>query len=221
MITTSPRERDAPGEVRGDEAADERADGGGDRGGGADERVGAALHRPLEVPVDQRLHRRQQQRRAEAADDRPEDDDRQEALGQRHRERADRVPEQADDVRALAAEEVADLAADQDERRGDQRLEGDRGLDAARGRVEVVHDRRDRDVHQRRVDDEHEHRHREQDRDELVAARLLGGSGGGFGAHDANVVAQLGATSSRADEIQQRRGRGRPRPLSPLGYRAY
>jgi hypothetical protein len=33
-----------------------------------------------------------------------------------------------------------------------------------RSRVEVPHDGRDRDVHQRRVDDEHEHRHREQDR---------------------------------------------------------
>ena len=157
-------ERDAPGEVRRDEAAEQRPDGGGDRGRGADERVGPPLHRALEVPVDQRLHRREQERRAEPADDRPEDDDREQALRQRHRQRARRVAEQAEDVGALAADQVADLAADQDERRRDERLERDRRLHAAGGRVEVVHDRGDRHVHQRRVDDEDEHRHREQDR---------------------------------------------------------
>ena len=60
------------------------------------------------------------------------------ALGQGHRQGADRVGEQAQDVGALASEEVADLAADQDERGRDQRLEGDRGLDGADGRAEVV-----------------------------------------------------------------------------------
>ena len=48
------------------------------------------------------------------------------ALRQRHRDRADGVAEQPEHVRALAAEQVADLAADQDERRRDQRLERDR-----------------------------------------------------------------------------------------------
>ncbi len=92
----------------------------------------------LEVAVDERLHRRQQQRRAEPADDRPADDDRQQALRERHRERADRVAEQAEHVRALAADQVADLAADQDERGRHERLERDRRLHAARRRVEVA-----------------------------------------------------------------------------------
>ena len=56
MITASPRKATRQ-EVGRDEAAQQRADGGGDRGGGADERVRLPLHRPLEVPVDQRLHR--------------------------------------------------------------------------------------------------------------------------------------------------------------------
>ena len=94
--------------------------------GGADQRVDLLLRRALEVAVDQRLHRGQQQRRAEAADDRPEDDDRGEALRERHRQRADRVAEQAEDVGALAADEVADLAADEDERGRHERLERDR-----------------------------------------------------------------------------------------------
>ena len=44
-------------------------------------------------------------------------DDRGEALGERHRQRADRVAEQAEHVGTLASDQVADLAADQDERR--------------------------------------------------------------------------------------------------------
>ena len=85
-----------------------------------------------------------------------------------HRQRADGVAQQAEHVGPLAADEVADLAADEDERRGHQRLERDRRLDAADRRVEVLDDRRDRHVHERRVDDEHEHRHREQEREALV-----------------------------------------------------
>ena len=138
MTTTSSSERDAPRQVGRDEAADQRPDGGRDRRRRADERVDRLLRRALEVAVDERLHRRQEERRAEAADDRPEDDDRREALRQRHRQRADRVRQQAEDVRPLAPDEVADLAADQDERGGDERLERDRRLDAADGRAEVV-----------------------------------------------------------------------------------
>ena len=85
------QEADPPREVGGDEAAEQRADRGGDRGRGADQRVGLRLRRALEVAVDQRLHRGQQQRRAEPADDGPEDDDRGQALRERHRQRADRV----------------------------------------------------------------------------------------------------------------------------------
>ncbi len=168
------QERDAPGEVGRDEPSDERPDRGSDRGGGADQRVGLLLHRAGEVAVDQRLHGREQERRAEAADDRPEDDDREQALRQRHRQRADRIPEQPEHVGALASDQVADLASDQDECRGDERLERDRGLHAADGRVEIAYDGRDGHVHQRRVHHEHEHRHGEEDREPRVARRLLG-----------------------------------------------
>ena len=156
------QEPDAPRQEGGQEAADQRPDGGGDRRRGADQRVGLLLRRALEVAVDQRLHRRQQQRRAEPADDRPEHDDRRQALSERHRQGAQRVAEQTEDEGPLAPDEVADLAPDQDERRRHERLERDRALHAADGRVEVLDDARDRHVHQRRVDDEHEHRHRQQ-----------------------------------------------------------
>ena len=114
------QEADAPRQEGGDEAAEQRPDGGGDRGCRSDQRIGLLLCRALEVAVDQRLHRGQQQRGAEAADDRPEDDDRRQILGEGHRHRPDRVAQQTQHVRPFAAEEVADLAADQDERRGDQ-----------------------------------------------------------------------------------------------------
>ena len=134
-------------------------------------------HDALEVAVDQRLHCRQQQRRPKPADDRPEDDDRGQALRQRHRQRADRVGQQPQHVRPLAPDQVADLAADQDECRRDQRLQRDRRLHPADGRVQVLHHRRDRHVHQRGVDHQHEHRHRQQDGEPLVAGLLLGDAG--------------------------------------------
>ena len=131
------QEGDSPRQVGRDEPAEQRPDGRGDRRRGADQRVGLLLRGALEVAVDERLHRRQQQRCAEPAEDRPEDDDRDQVLRERHRQRADRVAEQAEDVRPLAADQIADLAADQDERGRNQRLERDRRLDAAHGRVEI------------------------------------------------------------------------------------
>ncbi len=186
-----PGECDPPREVGRDEAADQRPDRSGDRSGGADQRVGAPLSGPLEVAVDQRLHRRQEERRAEAADHGPEDDDREQALRQHHRERAGGVTDQADDERPLPADQIADLAADQDERRRDERLERDRRLDSARGRVQILDDGRDRHVHQRRVDDEDEHRHRQQDREQAAAARLFSGCRGRFHARRVCQVVRL------------------------------
>ncbi len=95
MITSLEQEPDPPREVGGDEAAEQRADRRGDRGRGTDQRVDLLLRLALEVPVDQGLHRRQQQRRAEPADQGPEDDDRGQALRERHRQGADRVPDRA------------------------------------------------------------------------------------------------------------------------------
>ena len=104
----------------------------------------------------------------EPADDRPEDDDGGEALGQRHGQRADGVGHQPEHVGPLAADQVADLAVDQDERGRDQRLERDGGLHPAGRGVQVPDDRGDRHVHQRRVDHQDEHRHGQQDHQSAV-----------------------------------------------------
>jgi hypothetical protein len=163
-----------PRQVGGDEASEQRPDRRGDRGGRSDQRVGLLLSLALEVAVDERLHRGQQQRRAQPTDDRPEDDDRDEILSEDHRQGTDGVAEQAQHVRPLAPDEIADLAADQDEGGRHQRLERDSRLHAADRRVQIAHHRRDRHVHERRVDHEHEHRHRQQQREPVRAARLLG-----------------------------------------------
>ncbi len=109
------RESDPPGKKRGQGASDERADRRRDGARGADHREDLGLHLPVEVAVDQRLHRGEVERSAEAADHRPEDDDRGEALREHHRDGAQRIEDEAGDVGPLAAEEVAQLAADHDE----------------------------------------------------------------------------------------------------------
>ena len=173
MISRFEQEPDAPRQHGRDEAAQQRPDRGGDRACGPDQGEDLRPHLAFEVAVDQRLHRREVERGAEAPDDGPEDDDGGQALREHHRERAHGIQDQPDHVGALATEEVADLAADQDEGGRRERLDRDRGLNAAHRRVEVPDDRRDRDVHERRVDDEYEHRHRQQDAQPRVGACLL------------------------------------------------
>ena len=168
------READAPRQEGRDEPAEQGPHRGRDRRRCTDQGVDPLLGRPFEVAVDEGLHRGQQQRGTEPADHGPEDDDRGHALSERHRQRTDGVREQTEDVRLLPADEVADLAADQDERGGDERLERDRRLDAADGRAQIMDDGRDRHVHQRGVDDEHEHRHREEHGEPLVERGLYG-----------------------------------------------
>ena len=122
----------------------------------------------------------------------------------------DGVAEQTQDVRALAADEVADLAPDQDESGRHERFEGDRRLDAADGGVEIVGDSSDRDVHQGGVDDEDEHRHRQQDRKSLVAGLAGRGVGRRLLRHRPALL------RSRADmPLQCRAQVGRRAPPTP------
>jgi hypothetical protein len=130
--------------------------------GGTDEREHPGPRLALEVTVDERLHRGEIEGGTEPPDDGPENDDRCQALGEHHRKRPDEVEEQPDDVGALAAEEVAELAADEDECRGHKRLDRHRRLNAAHRGVEIANHGGNRDVHERRVDHEDEHRRREE-----------------------------------------------------------
>jgi hypothetical protein len=62
-------------------------------------------------------------------------------LPDHHRKSAGRIKNQTDHIGTLAAKEVADLAADQDEGSGHQRLDCHRRLNAAHRRVEIPDDR--------------------------------------------------------------------------------
>ncbi len=173
-------ETDPPREVGGHRATEQRSHRRRDRCRRPHQCVSPTLGGAFEVAVDERLHRRQQQRCAEPADDGPEDHDGDQALGDRHRQRPDCVGEQAEHVGPLPPDEIAHLAADQDEGRRDQGFEGDRRLDTAHRRVQVGDHRRYRHVHQRGVDDEDEHGRGEEHRQTLVT-RLAGPLGDGAG----------------------------------------
>ena len=134
-------EPDPPRQKGGDEASEQRSHRSGDRRRGPDQGVDLRPCRAVEVAVDERLHGRQQQRGADPTQHCPEDDDRGQALGERHRQGADGVAEQTQHVGPLAPDEIADLAADQDERGGHQCFQRDRRLDAADGRVEIPNHR--------------------------------------------------------------------------------
>ena len=154
---------DTPRKQRGQESSDEGTDRRGDGTRGADHRKDLRLHLPLEVAVDERLHRREIERSTEAPDHRPEDDDGGQTLREHHREGAGGIEDEAGDVRPLAAKEVTELAANQDEGGRDQGLQGHRRLDPADGGVEVPDHGGNGDVHERRIDYEDEHRHRQED----------------------------------------------------------
>jgi hypothetical protein len=74
----------------------------------------------------------------EPADDRPEDDDGREALGERHCERTDRIADQPEHEGPLATHEISDLAADQYESGRYQRLQRDRRLHSTHTCVQIV-----------------------------------------------------------------------------------
>ena len=98
----------------------------------------------------------------------------------------------------LAADQVADLAADQDERRRDQRLERDRRLDAADGRVRG-RGRRPRSTRSSaRCRHEHEHRHREEQGEPLIERclfRKIGGRSVGHRVASETRLAEVRLTS--------------------------
>src|SRR6266478_4210158 len=94
---------------------------------------------------------------------------RREAAGER-REREDR---EADDEDAAAAEEIAELAARDQQGREDERVRGDDPLELRDRDVEVSLDRRQRDVHHRVV--EHDHEEAERNRDQRPPFAVLVG----------------------------------------------
>ncbi len=138
MITTSRANPNAPGEIGGDEAAYEGADSSGNRRRCADQGINPSLGAALKIAVDQRLHRRKEQGGAETPEDAPEDDHWHQAGGNGHRQCPNRICDEADHIGSLPADQVSHLAADQNERRRNQGLDCNCGLDAAHRGTEIV-----------------------------------------------------------------------------------
>ena len=91
MTTASSRNADAPRQVGGDEAAEQRPDGGRDRRRRADQRVHpASAPRPRSCRGSATASPGSSSDAPSPPIDRPEDDDRRQALGEGHRQRADR-----------------------------------------------------------------------------------------------------------------------------------
>ena len=159
----------APCELRGHPAADQRAGGDRDRGGPPEQRIGQRAVLALVGGGGERRYGRHHQHGAEPLDPRPADQQDGEVRAQRGGERPDAVDRQADRERAVAAQDVAELRAEQHERRHHERVQRDRRLHALDRRVEVFDDLRDRHVHHARVEHHDELRRREDEHGEPLA----------------------------------------------------
>ena len=106
---------------------------------------------------DDRERERVHERRADALHDARRD---QAGVARRERTggRGEREDREADEEDLLAAEAVAELAAEQDQRGERQEVGVDRPLEVLRRRLERALDRRQRDVHDRVVEHDHEER---------------------------------------------------------------
>ena len=155
-------ERRPPADRGGDEAPDQRPGGGADAAHAGDhaERLGARRdvgeqHRGEDVD------RRDQQGRADAFEDRVADEEHADARRDRAQQGADPVDGQTEGEAPLASPLVGQLAAGDHQRRHHQQEDGDDGLHALDGRVQVRAD----------VGDHHVHVRAREAADELRAAR--------------------------------------------------
>ena len=149
-------EDDPPGQFGGRPAAEDGPDRDARTGDTADHRVGDLSRLSGEVAPDERGQRREHQSGAETLEDRPADRQHRHALGARGQRRATPVDHQTDREGPPPADHVADLGARHHEHGHDQAVEGDHRLDRRNRRVEVVHQRADRHIHDRLVEDHDE-----------------------------------------------------------------
>jgi hypothetical protein len=165
------REDPPPGEVRGEEAPDQRSDGDRDRTCGRDQPIGGGTPLRREVAGDERDDRRQDQRGADSFQEGPAEQEHRQAGRERRRERAAAVDDAADRERTLSSDQRPDLGAGDHQCRHHERVGGDRSLDAGDRRVDVLRNRRDRDVHHRTVERHQELPCREREQHEHRSAR--------------------------------------------------
>ena len=143
-------ERRPPADPRRDHTSDQRPCRGADTPQPADRAEGPGTRGEIAEPQRREdVDGRDQQRRTDALEHRVPEDQHAEARGDRAQQGADPVQRQAPDEAPLAAPAVGQLAARDHQDRHDQQEQGDRGLHALDGRVQVIADVGDHHVHVR------------------------------------------------------------------------
>src|SRR5581483_11126578 len=145
-----------PAQVRGEHSAEQDADrAAASRSSAPDAEGDVALASLAEGRDDDRQRRRREQRAAEPLQ--PAGDD-QRSLGPREprEQRAEREDDHADDEETTPTEQVREPAAEQQRAAEQDRVRGDHPLQARLREVEVALDRRQGDVDNRHVEDDHE-----------------------------------------------------------------
>ena len=117
------------------------------------------------------------------------------ALGQPAQQRGDGEDREADHEDALAADQVADAPGEQQQAAERDQVGVDHPGEAALGEAEVVLDRRQRDVHDRRVEDDHQHPDAQHDERDPPGA--LGSRAGRWGQRGDGLVHPMQAGSRR------------------------
>ena len=167
----------------GEHAAEQQPDRGTTSGDRAEdpERLGS-VRGSLEGHGQQAQRRRGEQR-AERALQRSGGDEHPERLRQSADRRGDGEPAQTRDQRPLATEQVAELAAQEQEAPEGEGVGGDDPLAVVGREVKGLLCRRQRDVNDRRVEHDHQLRHAQEGENGPAAGLCVVGGGGGADAH--------------------------------------
>ena len=181
-------------------AADQRPECRGDRGGSGDQPVGAGTLGLCEVRRHQRHDRRHDQHRPQPLKERPAEHQHRQAMRQGGGQRAAGVDDASDRERAFAPDHLTDLPAGDHQRRHHERVERDRGLDPGHRRSDILGDRRDRRVHDRRVQRHHKLPGRERDQGDLRSANALRRGARPQRRFNMRVGAHLGTRPLSSDE---------------------
>ena len=145
-----------PAQVAGEDAAEQHAGGGAaTRGGAVDPERAVAVAAFGERGHQERQRSRREQRAAEPLQG-AERDQRALRPGDPAEQRAQREEEEAADEQPAPAEEIRQPAAEEQRAAEEDRVRGDDPLQARLREAEVGLDRRQRDVHDRHVEDDHE-----------------------------------------------------------------
>ncbi len=154
-------EGDPPTQIRRNPSSDERTERSTCGRNAEEHPVCRCTFGSLVVRTNEGVDGRDDQRRSQPLEDGPPEHDEADGRSEGGDRCADCVDDESDSEGALRPPDVSQFAAGEHERCHRQRVEGDGSLDLPNGRVQVLDEGRDRDIHQRGVDDVDEHRSRQ------------------------------------------------------------